>query len=86
MYTRGAPYYVYCADLRLENGSTSTISLNRKRYDSLHKGDSVGIVVCRGFLRWEELRTDSIKYPAQHRKKHKRRNIPRRRPSHKDRM
>ncbi|MDE5634102.1 MAG: hypothetical protein K2I51_05515, partial [Muribaculaceae bacterium] len=78
--------YVYCADLRLENGSTSTISLNRKRYDSLHKGDSVGIVVCRGFLGWEELRTDSIKYPAQHRKKNRRRNFPRRRPSHKERM
>lgn len=73
VYSRGAPYYVYRADLRLDNGNTSTINLDMKHYNSLNKGDSVGIVVGSGIFGWEELRADSIQYPAYKKKKHPRR-------------
>lgn len=77
VYSRGAPYYVYRADLRLDNGNTSTINLDIKHYNSLNKGDSVGIVVGSGIFGWEELRADSIQYPAYKNKKHPRRRRPR---------
>lgn len=77
VYSQGAPYYVYRADLQLHNGNTSTINLNLKRYNSLNKGDSVGITVGRGILGWEELRADSVVYPQSKKEKRTRFQRPR---------
>lgn len=50
VYTRGAPYYAYCMELRLPTGNTRDIDVKKKIYDRLSKEDTVGIDVSKGIL------------------------------------
>ena len=73
VYTRGAPYYVYRTDILLDDNRKKSLTITKKRYDTLHKGDTLGVLVRDGFFGVSVLDTDSIKYP--HAKKKQRRRL-----------
>ena len=65
-YVQGEPYYVYYAELRMENGREKRISLSRDRYNTLRTGSEVEIEVTTGLLGYkvvgEPVRPDGAKY------------------------
>lgn len=76
VYGRGAPYWVYKADLELPDGSSKDIRLTKKHYDDLFRGDTLGLAVRTGFFGVKVFDTSKIKYPPQKvRKTHKRRHF-----------
>lgn len=65
-YVQGDPYYVYFAELRMENGREKKISISRDRYYSLRTGSEVEIEVTTGLLGYKILgkpvRPDGAEY------------------------
>lgn len=69
VYGRGAPYWVYKADLELPDGTTKDLRIYKKRYDELSKGDTLGLAVRTGFFGAKVFDTSKIKYPPKKAKK-----------------
>ena len=48
VYTRGAPYWVYCMEIELADGRHKTVTISKKRYKQVDKDDTVGLATRRG--------------------------------------
>lgn len=75
VYGRGAPYWVYKADLELANGESKDLRITKKRYDVLSKGDTLGLAIRAGGFGVPVIDTDLIKYPKKSKKKSKKRHF-----------
>lgn len=72
VYTRGKPYWVYMAKVDAPSGEM-TINIGKRRYDALHKGDTLSLPIARGVLGMPVLVTDSIRYPRKTKQRRDRR-------------
>lgn len=61
-YTRGAPYWVYCMDVELADGRMKTVSISKKRYRQVDKGDTVGLATRRGIAGIDVIAPANIRY------------------------
>lgn len=75
VYGRGAPYWVYMADIELRGGDIKTLRLTKKRYDILSKGDTLGLAVRNGYFGSTVIDTDKIIYPKKEKKSRKKREF-----------
>lgn len=60
VYARGAPYYVYCAELNLPGDKQRDFDIKKKYYDRLMKGDTVGIITYKGILGMQIINASSL--------------------------
>lgn len=71
VYSRGAPYWVYRAEIKLPDKTDFTVNIPLERYKQLHKGDTVGVPVCRGALGRRIIVAEKIRYPKSTKKRRK---------------
>lgn len=58
-YVRGEPYYVYNITVKFEDGRTKKMEVLKKRYDRIHKGDTLTFTVQRGLFGFPIIETPS---------------------------
>lgn len=50
VYTRGAPYYVYCVEIDVNRDNRCTLEIPKKKYDRIYKGDTLRVDIKRGLF------------------------------------
>lgn len=71
VYTRGAPYYVYCIEIRLPDSRKRDIEVQKNIYNRVSRGDTVGIDVSRGVLGMSVFNSSSLHLKEKHRRTRK---------------
>lgn len=82
VYTRGAPYYVYCVDLDVDGRRRCTLEIPKKKYDRIYKGDTLRVDIKRGMLGMSVIDPATLKVDMSKHRKKTRGKYPRRYPRH----
>lgn len=61
VYTRGAPYSAFCAEVTLPGGADRTFDITKKKYDIFSKGDTVLIETTDGMLGMSTMNPSTIR-------------------------
>lgn len=62
VYTRGAPYWVYCMDIELADGRRKSVTISKKRYKQVDAGDTVELATRRGIFGKDVVFPANIRY------------------------
>ncbi len=69
VYTRGAPYTVFCIEIEMPDGSHRNFDIKKKKYDSIDVGDTVAIPVRSGALWLDVLDPYALEYTKKAKKR-----------------
>lgn len=68
-YTTGTVYYTYEVTLQLPDGRSTEIGIPLDKFQSLHKGDTLGVQITTGSLGWDVIDPQKVVYPRKVKKR-----------------
>lgn len=71
VYTRGAPYTVYCVEIQFPEGERRHFDIKKKVYNRLSKGDTVSVDVKKGALGMRVFNGSEMRLPEKATPNHK---------------